>query len=70
MIDKVYVHIWEGNANVYGNREACFDSLAESRTSVQQDVLVAALDEAEANPGEPAYLDAGMSMIRYLSIIY
>jgi len=62
----VYVHIWGDNANVYGAHSAALDGIAEScptRRAVEE-----ALYAAEEQPGEPAYLDGGMSTVRYLSV--
>jgi hypothetical protein len=73
----VFVHIWDGdNANVYGSRKAAIEGIYEGQTMLTEKddesraAVVAAVDQAAADPGEAAYLDDGLSAIRYLHINY
>lgn len=63
---NVYVHIWDDNANVYGSHNAALAGISESceDEGTIDDLLYA----AENEPGEPVYIDDGMSTLRYLSI--
>ena len=72
----VFVHIWGDNANVYGSRKAAIEGIYEGQTMLtekdddERAAVVAAVDQAAADPGEAAYLDGGMSTVRHLMVGY
>ena len=62
----IFVHIWDDNANLYADATAARDGLAYE---IEDDAAINfAIEQAMSRPGEPAYLDDGMSTLRYLSI--
>lgn len=62
----VLVHIWGDNANVYADATAARLGLGDE---IEDDAAIDfAIEQAIAQPGEPAYLDDGISTLRYLSI--
>lgn len=65
---RVYVHIWEDNANVYATQEAALEGIAVNHDEHEAADVQRALDYAEAHPGDAAYIDDGMSTVRCLGV--
>ena len=66
---KVFVHIWDDNANVYADRESALNGIGEGIDDEFLGGLDDALDAAEHAGGDGIYLDGGMSTLRYLTIM-
>lgn len=65
---KVFVHIWDDNANVYADRESALNGIGEGIDDEFINGLDDALAAAEHAGGDGICLDGGISTFRYLTI--